>query len=186
MVGAEFGFFAVMENAGSDAEEWPSLTEITIPDHVPGALGVPFSAPLALENCAHAGLCEIEKRNLRAGVSGSVAVGTNEYALPTTTLVGGDPEIEGGEAAKAVAVKETDTTNISRAYSSAAIQRVMNMTTLSRHRHREPSTTAGQNQSCSFVTSVRDRCQQVLISRPHRERRRSTHGGELPFHRLAN
>src|SRR5262249_32177900 len=87
----------VMVKAGSDAEPYPSLVLITIPEYVPTfvAAGFPLSCPVALLKLAHEGWFAMEK--VRVLPEGSFAVGVNEYAAPTVTLVPGVPEMVGGE-----------------------------------------------------------------------------------------
>ena len=70
----------VRENAGSDADEIPSLARITIPEVVPtfAADGVPLSVPVLALNAAHAGLAVIA--NLRVRWRASAAVGVKAYA----------------------------------------------------------------------------------------------------------
>jgi hypothetical protein len=138
-VGAELLLAAVIENAGSEADDLPSLTEITIPGHVLAEVGLPVSEPVELENCAQDGRLTIENRNLRAGVSGSFAVGVKEYELPTMTVCGGEPEIVGGTANAAIG-KKTAASAAMLAKDLQPIPREMHMTTLSRHRHRDPTT----------------------------------------------
>jgi len=85
----------VIAKAGKEALATPSLTLITIPAFVATsvAAGVPVSCPLAMLKLAHEGLLLIEK--VRPLPAGSLAVGANEYAIPTVALVPGVPEIEG-------------------------------------------------------------------------------------------
>jgi hypothetical protein len=85
----------VIVKAGKEALATPSLTLITIPASVPtsAAAGVPVSCPLAMLKLAHEGLLLIEK--VRPLPAGSLAVGANEYAIPTVARVPGMPEIEG-------------------------------------------------------------------------------------------
>jgi hypothetical protein len=87
----------VIAKAGNDAEAYPSLVLITIPEYVPAfvAAGVPLSCPVALLKLAHEGWFAMEK--VRVLPEGSLAVGVNEYAAPTVTLVPGVPEMVGGE-----------------------------------------------------------------------------------------
>ena len=56
-------FATVIENAGSDALDDPSLTLITMPGSVPTlpAVGIPDSCPVPLLKFAHEGLAAIEK-----------------------------------------------------------------------------------------------------------------------------
>src|SRR5690606_364173 len=72
----------------------PSLTPITMFENVPTAFGVPESRPVLVEKLAHAGMPEIEK--VSASPLASLALGWNEYAVPTITLAAGTPEITGG------------------------------------------------------------------------------------------
>ena len=66
-----------MVNAGKDAVSVPSLTLITIPANVPGAVGVPVRAPLLVLKLAQDGWPWIE--NFRVVLaSGSDAAGWNE------------------------------------------------------------------------------------------------------------
>jgi hypothetical protein len=85
----------VIAKAGREALATPSLTLITIPLSVPtsAAAGTPLSCPLAMLKLAHEGLLLIE--NVRPLPAGSLAVGMNEYAIPTVALAPGEPEIEG-------------------------------------------------------------------------------------------
>jgi hypothetical protein len=97
IVGGRFDVGAVtaIENAGNAALLAPSLTEITMLANVPvvPAGGVPESRPVLVSNVAQAGRPEIA--NVSAPPSGSLAVGTNVYAVPASTLVIGVPEITG-------------------------------------------------------------------------------------------
>ena len=86
---------AVIVNAGNDAVAVPSLTLIVMFANVPAAVGVPCSRPVLAVNVAHAGRLVIE--NVSGLLFGSLAVGVNEYIVPTCTDVGGEPEITGGE-----------------------------------------------------------------------------------------
>src|SRR5262245_33406420 len=87
----------MIENAGSCAVAWPSLTPMTMLLFVPTSLavGMPCNCPVVVLNVAHAGLFVIE--NVSASPSRSVAVGVNAYCTPTDALVGAVPLIVGGE-----------------------------------------------------------------------------------------
>jgi hypothetical protein len=95
IVGPEAPDTTAIAKVGSEAVATPSLTLITIPASVPtsAAAGVPLSCPLAMLKFAHEGRLLIE--NVRPLPAGSLAVGANEYAIPTVALVPGMPEIEG-------------------------------------------------------------------------------------------
>jgi hypothetical protein len=95
MVGAEFepDPETVMLNAGSIVDDTPSVTMIMINEYVPVAVGVPLSRPVLVLNVAHAGLLRME--NVSVLPSGSLAVGWNEYAVPTVAVVTGVPEMVG-------------------------------------------------------------------------------------------
>jgi hypothetical protein len=97
IVGAEFvppdDPETVMLNAGSIVEDTPSVTMIMMDENVPVALGVPDSRPVLVLNVAHAGLLRME--NVSVLPSGSLAVGWNEYAVPTVAVVIGVPEMVG-------------------------------------------------------------------------------------------
>ena len=96
ITGGEFGAAAtVIVNAGSDAVAVPSLTLIVTFENVPAAVGVPWSWPVLAVNVAHAGRFAIE--NVNGLLFGSLALGVNEYIVPTCTDVDGEPEIVGGE-----------------------------------------------------------------------------------------
>jgi hypothetical protein len=90
------GAVTEMLNAGSAAEDVPSLAVMMMLPYIPSCavVGVPVSAPVEILNAAQAGLFWTE--NDSALPLGSLAVGTNEYADPAVTLPGGDPEITGG------------------------------------------------------------------------------------------
>jgi hypothetical protein len=95
IVGPEAPDTTVIVKAGSEALATPSLTLITIPASVPtsAAVGVPLSCPLAILKLAHEGRLLME--NVRPLPAGSLAVGENEYAIPTVALAPAVPEIEG-------------------------------------------------------------------------------------------
>lgn len=95
IVGPEAPDTTVIVKAGSEALATPSLTLITIPASVPtsAAVGVPLSCPLAILKLAQEGRLLME--NVRPFPAGSLAVGENEYAIPTVALVPAVPEIEG-------------------------------------------------------------------------------------------
>jgi hypothetical protein len=96
IVGGAFGAaVTVIVNAGSEVVAVPSLTRIVTFANVPVAVGVPWIRPLLAVNVAQAGRFTIE--NVRVSPFASLAVGVNEYIVPTWTDVGGDPEIVGGE-----------------------------------------------------------------------------------------
>ena len=97
-VGATTAAFTVIAKADNVADAVPSLTLITTPDVVPTspATGVPLSCPLLVLKLAQEGLLVIEK--VRVLPDGSVVVGVKEYAVPTVTLVFGEPEIVGPES----------------------------------------------------------------------------------------
>jgi hypothetical protein len=96
IVGGEFGAGAtVIVNAGSEVVAVPSLTLMVMFAKVPAAVGVPCSRPVLAVNVAHAGRFAI--RNVKGSLFGSLAVGVNEYCVPTCPDVGGVPEIVGGE-----------------------------------------------------------------------------------------
>ena len=90
------GAVTEMLNAGSAAEEVPSLALMMMLPYVPSwaVVGVPVSAPVEMLNAPQAGLFWMENDSVLP--LGSLAVGTNEYADPAVTLPGGDPEITGG------------------------------------------------------------------------------------------
>ena len=82
ITGGEFGAAAtVIVNAGNDAIAVPSLTLIVMFANVPAAVGVPWSAPVLVLNEAHAGRFPIE--NVNGSLFGSLALGVNEYIVPT-------------------------------------------------------------------------------------------------------
>lgn len=68
----------MIENADSDAEVLPSLTEMVMFEKTPAALfvGLPLSLPVAVLKLAHEGLLTTE--NVRVSPSGSDAEGVNE------------------------------------------------------------------------------------------------------------
>jgi hypothetical protein len=84
-----------MLNAGSETVVRPSLTRITMFEYVPTceAVGVPLKRPFDVLKVAQDG--RFEMLNVSRSPLGSLAVGVNEYALPTRTDVAGDPEIVG-------------------------------------------------------------------------------------------
>jgi hypothetical protein len=89
----------LIENAGNDAENVPSLTLITMFEYVPACedVGAPDSVPLVVLKLAQAGgFCTL---NVSLSPSGSDAVGVKVYSDPTLADVGGLPEIVGGEFA---------------------------------------------------------------------------------------
>jgi hypothetical protein len=93
MTGGEFT--TVIENAGNDADTWPSETVITMFGNVPAVPGVPLILPVLPLNVAQAG------RPLTVNVSvsplGSLAVGVKLYACPLPIEPGGVPLITGGK-----------------------------------------------------------------------------------------
>ena len=103
-VGATTAAFTVIAKADNVADAVPSLTLITTPDVVPTspATGVPLSCPLLVLKLAQEGLLVIEK--MRVLPDGSVVVGVKEYAVPTITLVFGEPEIVGPETPAATVI----------------------------------------------------------------------------------
>ena len=72
MVGAAFGVI-LMEKAGSATMCKPSLTDITMFDHVLPMTGVPVSAPVAVLKAAQDGLFWM--LNVKGSLSASLAVG---------------------------------------------------------------------------------------------------------------
>jgi hypothetical protein len=110
-VGLTTAALTVIAKAGNEAEAYPSLVLITIPEYDPTsvAVGVPLSCPVALLNPAQPGIPVIE--NIRRLPAGSLAVGVKEYAAPTVTLVLGVPEIVGGEGDDAALPASTCTEN---------------------------------------------------------------------------
>jgi hypothetical protein len=103
-VGATTATFTVIANADNEADALPSLTLITMPEVVPtfAAVGVPLSCPVALLKLAQEGWLVMEK--VRVLPDGSVVVGVKEYAVPTVTLVAGEPEIVGPETPAATVI----------------------------------------------------------------------------------
>ena len=97
IVGGRFvvGAVTVIVNAGSDAVFGPSLAEILMLLNVAVIPlgGVPDNRPVPVSNAAQLGWPAIE--NLSVSPSGSLAVGTNVYAVPAATLVSGTPEMTG-------------------------------------------------------------------------------------------
>src|SRR4051794_28057111 len=87
----------------------PSLTAMRMSVHQPTVVGVPESCPVDVLKLAHAGLLAIVKR--RVVLSGSVAVGRNEYGEPTYTQLEGAPEMVGGVAAFAVVLRTAPSTS---------------------------------------------------------------------------
>ena len=89
------GARTVIANAGSDAVAVPSLTEITMLPKSPSCPsgGVPLKPPVVVSNAAQLGRPVIA--NVSTLPSGSLAVGTNAYAVPASTLVIGAPEMTG-------------------------------------------------------------------------------------------
>ena len=87
----------VIENAASDAEDVPSLTEIAMPEKEPTLLddGVPVSAPVVVLKLAQLGLLMIE--NVSVLPLGSVVLGVKLYAVPAVSDVAGLPLIVGGD-----------------------------------------------------------------------------------------
>jgi len=84
----------LMSNRGRTTELVPSVTEIEMPLATPAAVGVPVRRPDEVLKVAQDGLLLIENRSVWP--SGSLAVGVNEYALPTVAVVGGEPVMVGG------------------------------------------------------------------------------------------
>jgi hypothetical protein len=87
----------LIENAGKETEECPSLTLMVMFESVPTSdeAGVPLSRPVAESKLDHDGAFWTEK--VSESPSASDAVGTKEYADPAWTLVAGVPEMVGAE-----------------------------------------------------------------------------------------
>jgi hypothetical protein len=85
----------VIVNAGKDLAAAPSLTLIVMFAKVPAAVGMPWIRPVFEAKVAQAGRFVIE--NVSVSLFGSLAVGVNEYIVPTCAEVVGEPEIVGGE-----------------------------------------------------------------------------------------
>src|SRR5688572_19156645 len=68
------------------------------------AAGVPCSRPVVVLNVAQVGLFVM--LNVSVPPSESLAVGVNEYCVPTVAVVGGVPEIDGGTFAGALTTIE--------------------------------------------------------------------------------
>jgi hypothetical protein len=83
----------LMLKAGSDATLAPSDTLIRMLPNAPAADGVPVSAPVVALNVAQAGRFWTPKDSV-APVA-PVAVGVNEYAVPTVAVVAGVPLMVG-------------------------------------------------------------------------------------------
>ena len=66
------------------------------------AAGVPLSCPVAMLKVAQGGRFVIE--NDSVWPAGPLAVGVNEYVVPAVTLVGGVPEMVGGDGAETLTV----------------------------------------------------------------------------------
>src|SRR5690606_32769197 len=89
----------VIENGGRFAVLAPSVTEMPMPEYnraLPTG-GVPASRPVVVSKLAQAGLLTTAK--VRAWRSASLAVGWNEYACCSSTLVAGVPEMIGAAPA---------------------------------------------------------------------------------------
>jgi hypothetical protein len=71
----------VIVNGGRFAVATPSLTPIVTFAKVPAAVGVPCNWPVVVLYVAQAGGLRIPK--VRASPSESLAVGVNEYGVPT-------------------------------------------------------------------------------------------------------
>jgi hypothetical protein len=105
MVGGEFGAaVTVRVNAGSDADNDPSLTEMTMLAYEPTLLlvGVPDSRPVEVLKVAQEGLFTMA--NASAWPSGSLADGVKLYAIVACTDVDGEPEMDGAELGGGVTV----------------------------------------------------------------------------------
>ena len=85
----------VIVNAGSDAVDVPSDTDMTMPGCAPTAPdpGVPLNRPVDALKLAQPGFPLMLKES--ACPSGSDAVGRNEYALPAVTAGAGEPLMTG-------------------------------------------------------------------------------------------
>jgi hypothetical protein len=98
ITGGVFGRGAtVIEKTGNELVPVLSLTLITILECVAAVVGVPLRRPVVVLKVAHVGRLVIE--NVNASPLTSLADGWKAYALPTTTLVLGVPEIVGGVGA---------------------------------------------------------------------------------------
>ena len=71
----------VIVNAGRLAVAVPSVTLITMLANVPAAVGVPWSRPVLGVNTSQEGRLVI--KNVNGLLSASLAVGVNEYSVPT-------------------------------------------------------------------------------------------------------
>jgi hypothetical protein len=96
----------------------PSLTLITMFEKLPVDVGVPVSRPVVALNVAHAGRFVIA--NVSVLPSGSLAVGVNEYAVPTMAEVGGVPEIVGARFDVVVVLLAVPPTVLTAVMSAAA------------------------------------------------------------------
>ena len=105
MIGARFtcggatAVCTVTENAGSEVDVLPSVTLTSTPAVVPTSdvVGDPAKVPVRVSKVAQEGRFWIA--NTRGSPSASLPDGWNRYDAPTTTVVDGTPEIEGGEFA---------------------------------------------------------------------------------------
>jgi hypothetical protein len=96
IVGGRFGAaLTTIAKGASCALSWPSLTLILMSANVPtfAAAGVPCRRPVVVLNVAQAG--RFVMLNVSVPPSASLAVGVNEYCVPTVAVVGGVPEIVG-------------------------------------------------------------------------------------------
>src|SRR6187551_3886801 len=96
MMGAWLAALTTIENVGSAASNFPSLTAILMPTCSPSAAapGVPLSRPVVELNEAQGGL--LTMLNVNAWPSGSDAVGVNAQVEPTCAWGDGVPLIVGG------------------------------------------------------------------------------------------
>ncbi len=96
IVGARFGgSLTTIENGASWALSCPSLTLMVTFANVPTllAVGVPCSRPELAVNVAQVG--RFAMLNVSVPPLASLAVGVNDYGVPTVTVGGGVPEIVG-------------------------------------------------------------------------------------------
>lgn len=83
----------MIANGASAALADPLLTEITIFEYVPAAVGVPDSVPVAMLKVAQAGMFWTLKES---AAPASLACGVKAYAVPTVSVVAGVPVMLGG------------------------------------------------------------------------------------------